>query len=41
MVEVTFPELGQKADRLATWDIVGMLALGTLPPCYGEAYVSP
>lgn len=40
VVEVMFPKLGYKGDRFATWDITGMLALGTSPPCYMEAQVT-
>lgn len=34
MVEVMFPRLGYKGGIHVTWDLLGMLALGTLPACY-------
>lgn len=36
----SFPKLGHKAYRLPTWDTMGLLALGTLPPCYEESQVA-
>ena len=40
VVEVMFPKLGYKGDRLAPWGSTGMLALCTSPPCYVEAQVT-
>lgn len=34
MVEVMFPRLGYKGGRCVTWDLLGMLALGTSLVCY-------
>lgn len=38
IVEVMFSKLGYKGGRLATWDIMGRLALGTSPLCNEEAW---